>query len=234
MAIILFLYYNKNTMQLELSVKDLSIDRTCIYNTLGYGDATPDEYINSIIEEWIHKAEREVKTQFYYKKFNCSILNNQVIVNHIGFHTEFIISKLIRNSEEVAVFVATAGPIFQEWMNKASREKDVMNLFLLDAIGTVLVETTGDYMENILQKDIADLKHTNRFSPGYCNWDIKEQHKLFSLLPKGICNISLSNTCLMQPEKSISGIIGIGENVITKKYGCSICKQKNCKTRKKP
>jgi hypothetical protein len=45
---------------------------------------------------------------------------------------------------------------------------------------------------------------------------VAEQHKLFSLLPPGICGITLSDSALMHPIKSVSGITGIGKH----------CKQK--------
>jgi len=73
---------------------------------------------------------------------------------------------------------------------------------------------------------------SNRFSPGYCTWDVSEQHKLFQLLPKEFCGVSLSDSALMQPIKSISGFIGIGKNITYNHYKCKFCTQKNCTYKK--
>jgi hypothetical protein len=88
-------------------------------------------------------------------------------------------------------------------------------------------------MQNELEKTMISCgkKITNRYSPGYCGWDVAEQHKLFRLVPGNFCGIRLTESALMDPIKSISGIIGIGENVKFNKYTCNLCDFKNCRYR---
>jgi len=71
-------------------------------------------------------------------------------------------------------------------------------------------------------------KSPDLFSPGYCNWSMAEQQKLFSLLPPGFCGIQLSPSSLMHPIKSVSGIIGIGTSCKQKGYQCEWCNDKDC------
>ena len=96
-----------------------------------------------------------------------------------------------------------------------------------------LKEAVGDKMERLLEKKIIPFHHTNRFSPGYCGWKLTEQKTLFTLLGGMPCGIHLSDVCLMTPEKSISGIIGVGHKVNEKAYGCRFCDLKTCYKRKK-
>jgi hypothetical protein len=77
------------------------------------------------------------------------------------------------------------------------------------------------------------MKITNRYSPGYCGWDVSDQHKLFSLLPNNFCGIKLTENALMIPIKSVSAVIGIGKNVERKDYQCSICEIEFCYKRGK-
>jgi cobalamin-dependent methionine synthase I len=85
-------------------------------------------------------------------------------------------------------------------------------------------------MQEDLEKNIIDAgkKITNRYSPGYCGWDVAEQHKLFQLIPDNYCGIHLTPSALMDPVKSISGMIGIGENVRSNPYTCKMCDMKDC------
>jgi cobalamin-dependent methionine synthase I len=69
---------------------------------------------------------------------------------------------------------------------------------------------------------------SNRYSPGYCGWNVAEQQILFALLPPNPCNISLTQSSLMQPIKSISGIIGFGPDVKSKGHTCQFCEMQNC------
>ena len=100
---------------------------------------------------------------------------------------------------------------------------------------TIGVEKAMDNIQGQLKEEFSKkgFGMTNRFSPGYCNWLVKEQKKLFSLLPSTPCNIQLSESSLMIPSKSISGIIGIGTSVRFVEHDCSLCGMKNCLYRKK-
>jgi len=111
---------------------------------------------------------------------------------------------------------------------------DILSEFLADAIGSEIVEATVRYVTAKIT-DYADEKGygtTKPYSPGYCQWHVREQQSLFSLLPEHPCGIRLNSSCLMHPIKSVSGIVGIGVDVKTAPYGCEICKLKTCYKRK--
>jgi len=75
---------------------------------------------------------------------------------------------------------------------------------------------------------LSGLHVSESFSPGYCSWDVAEQHKLFSFFPTNFCGITLSDSSLMKPVKSVSGIIGIGSDLNRKVHHCLICNDKTC------
>ena len=51
---------------------------------------------------------------------------------------------------------------------------------------------------------------------------------LGSLLPPAPCGITLTDSSLMLPIKSISGVIAVGTRIEKKPYGCAICGKKDC------
>ena len=61
-------------------------------------------------------------------------------------------------------------------------EGDLLRGYVYDVIGSEVVENAADMMQEELKAEAAahGKKITNRFSPGYCGWDVAEQHKLFS------------------------------------------------------
>lgn len=217
----------------NIPFEELPLKREDIYHTMGYGSATPDEVTLALLDELLEEASKRSKPQFLYRLIDCTFDGTEISLERQTFQTARTISTLLRRSKQMAVFVATAGEVFQEWMDEVTASGDMLRLFVLDAIGTCIVEAAGDYMEQVLQTEISSLKHTNRFSPGYCDWPVSNQHALFSLLPENPLGIHLTDTALMIPIKSISGFIGIGEDVITKTYGCHICKKKDCVLRRK-
>ncbi|MFI3286444.1 MAG: vitamin B12 dependent-methionine synthase activation domain-containing protein [Rikenellaceae bacterium] len=217
---------------IRVEMSNLALSDTVIYEAMGYGDVVPDDETSALTRDLLEQAMGVVHPMFYYNIFPCEINANGVSVANCNFETNKTITALMRNSQRVALFVATAGAEFQQWLDTISQSGDALSMFVLDAIGSSAVEAVGDYMEQILQSEIGATGHTNRFSPGYCGWDICEQQKLFSLLPSGVCSVELSINSLMSPMKSISGIVGIGDDVVTRKYGCSICNNKSCYLRK--
>jgi cobalamin-dependent methionine synthase I len=109
-------------------------------------------------------------------------------------------------------------------------EGEMIEGYIYDVIGSEWVEAAMDKIQETLKNNFnsRELKLTNRFSPGYCTWNIKDQKNIFKLFPDGFCNVTLSASCLMNPVKSISGIIGYGKEIATAVYPCSICSEKEC------
>jgi len=107
-----------------------------------------------------------------------------------------------------------------------TRYRDILQIVLARSLWNWLWTGFNKKSQNFQKK--KGLHITNRFSPGYCGWNVKEQHKLFQLLPPKFCGISLSDSALMIPIKSISGIIGMGDHVIVSDYPCDVCHEENC------
>ena len=101
---------------------------------------------------------------------------------------------------------------------------------ITDALGSLTVENAMDKIQSRLADDmLADGLHiSNRYSPGYCNWPLREQKTLFELIGNNPTGITLSDSCLMYPTKSVSGIIGIGPRMRRLEYGCPACDNKGC------
>lgn len=75
---------------------------------------------------------------------------------------------------------------------------------------------------------------TERYSPGYCDWPLKEQHRVFSLLPHKPLGVTVNSEGLMAPRKSVSGLMGIGPAFLTQLYGnaCFSCLRSDCAHRR--
>lgn len=140
----------------------------------------------------------------------------------------------IKEATQVALFLCTAGEDFTRMTNALNDQGDIMEAYLLDAIGSLTVENAMDKIQESLKDELhtQQLKISNRYSPGYCNWPLFDQTALFELIGKNPTGIRLSDSCLMTPRKSVSGIIGIGQHLRHHKYGCEICTNASCIYRK--
>ena len=70
------------------------------------------------------------------------------------------------------------------------------------------------------------------YSPGYCGWNIDAQKKLFSFLKPQQIGISLNESCLMTPLKSVTGVLVYGNKSIHQFDNsfsfCFNCKVQSC------
>ena len=152
----------------------------------------------------------------------------------ISFESGKIIQKMLRHSEYFALFLVTAGPEPENLARSLLSEGNYLEGYIVDLVASTLVDQAADQVEEQVRQlmHARGMQITNRYSPGYCSWDVKEQQKLFSLFPDGCCGIQLSSSSLMDPIKSISGIIGAGARVKYQEYTCEICPMKDCQFRR--
>lgn len=214
---------------------DLKVDYSEIYSNMGLGTNMPDAVTRNTTELYLKEALLRLKPRFEYHIVNGSLSDDRLVLSteerSIEFQTGHIISRGLSKSEQYAIFVASVGPEYTAWTQELSKQGDIFVNFVVDCIGSAIVESVADYMEKCLQTELdqSGRKRTNRFSPGYCGWHVKEQKDLFSLFPEqNPCQIELTDSCLMLPIKSVSGVIGIGTEVRYLPYSCGLCNFANC------
>ncbi|MDR2041713.1 MAG: hypothetical protein LBP98_05280 [Tannerella sp.] len=211
---------------------DIALSPEEVLKEIGYGNVLPDERVVSLIRSLLVQLEKEVKPRYAYFVSEGELEDRAVRIREHLLTTNVTITRLLEHSTLFAVFAATAGREFEQIQQTHKTTGDMLVIYLLDVMGTLLVEKTGDYMETKLEAAYPDLLHTKRFSPGYCNWSLTEQRKIFSLLGQQPCGITLSEVCLMTPIKSISGVIGLGQEVRPGEYACRYCELESCYKRK--
>lgn len=208
-----------------LTYEELGIAQADVYEQMGYRGAEPDEATRRETEAVCAEVGEWLRPRFCYL----------VMREEPAFALGPIIERQLRGSEAYALFVCTAGAEFETWQQRLKAAGDMVRVFIADALGSVVAEKTADRMEQALQESIDKLgwRHTNRFSPGYCGWHVAEQQRFFPLFRGRTCGVTLTDSSLMVPIKSVSGIIGLGPDVRHLDYACGLCDFKQCYKRKK-
>lgn len=234
----------------ELTYQDLQIPSPEIYEAMGYKDSIPDQMVIEETHTLIKQISHLLRPRYTFfltegtvdiEKETLMIPQSIILQESIHTHdTVFSIGKTIarqlRGSEAFAFFAATAGAEFEEFQHTLQQEGDMVKIYIADSLGSIIAEKTADCMEVALAEYIQkkNWKHTNRYSPGYCGWHVSEQQKLFPLFPvTSPCGIRLTDSSLMVPIKSVSGVIGIGTNVRKLEYTCGLCTYENCYRKRK-
>ena len=207
-----------------LTYDQLAITLEDVYEQMGYHSVLPDEATQRETSIVIEEISQWLRPQFCY----------QVVKEQPAFDMGKIILRQLRGSTAYALFVCTSGTEYEVYQQRLKEQGDMVRVYIADALGSVIAEHCADQMEVTLQENIDKLgwRHTNRFSPGYCGWHVSQQQMLFPLFEGHTCGVRLTDSSLMVPIKSVSGIIGLGPQVKHLDYTCGLCDFQQCYKRK--
>ena len=149
------------------------------------------------------------------------------------------LAKAVGNAKEIYCFVATIGSKIDKEIQRLMKERRYSDAYVLDAVGSISAENVVEqYYQYVAKKAKTKGRAvTLRFSPGYCDWALEQQRFLFATFrDKSPAGVTLSQSCLMSPRKSVSGLFGIlppGTSGADPAYNpCVMCRKNDCIARR--
>lgn len=219
----------------QFSFENIGFDVNDVYRMLRMNKEDALEPYPTIIDNEISHLKDKFNIQGGYLILDKIEVQAETIrINDTIFNVGKNLSSYLKKAEKIALFVCTVGSNVSQRSKQLTNEGELLESYITDVIGTVAVESAMDHIYRVLNEvqNKENYKLSNRYSPGYCNWDVSEQHKLFSFFPQKFCGVSLSENALMHPIKSVSGLIGLGTNIKKLPYLCSNCTSTSCIYRK--
>lgn len=219
---------------------DEAIDRSEVLRYLGYPvGVAPNDRVAGTIDHWIDEADQLAAPRAIYLVRPVTELGRRRLRVQTGSSdTEFkgAIGEFLGASLSVAAFIATAGPALERQASELLRSNDDLGAMILSAAGAERAEAAEAVVINQLREQARafGLAPTLPYSPGYCGMALTEQRKLFALFDDENIGVTLTSDCLMQPIKSVSGLIGLGraDDLVTLGSPCERCELKNCNMRR--
>jgi hypothetical protein len=217
---------------------DIEIDKKQLCHYIGYNDGHKlSARISSLIDDYVEHAHYLINPLYSYiiKDVEWARGSISLIEDSIIFKSQ-VIAQLLEHCSQVAIFLVTIGKYLEETTAQLAKDGLILQATVLDAIGSGAVEKVADFVQDGI-KEIAEaqgLVTSRRFSPGYCDWNIGQQRMLFYALTGNTLWIHLTGECLMVPQKSISGIIGIGPSIdnVENYNPCKTCTKQDCQGRR--
>lgn len=227
-----------DTHQYEFGFGELEILPSVVEDYIGFIPGDAPEPFPELIGTMLNEANGKIHLRGGYMLIAHPVIDlvqKRVIAQNTVFHTHAIVTRHLNGSSALALFACTAGSEITDWAAECNRKSNSIHAYLVDSLGSIAVERAMDMIQQKLAERVSEsgLRITNRYSPGYCGWALTEQRKLFDLLPGGFCGITLTDSMLMKPIKSVSGMIGLGQSVRYEHYTCNFCKDTHCLYRNK-
>lgn len=148
------------------------------------------------------------------------------------------VEEIYRKSSHLALFAVTLGPVLSEKVTEFFNSGNYAIGYMLDSLSSYAADKLADLAAQHLYAEIAgreasaNLLRVLNYSPGYCGWHISGQKKLFEALRPEEIGITLNESCLMSPIKSVSGVLIAGPGKIHEFVNsypfCNTCTARSC------
>jgi hypothetical protein len=222
--------------QINFPFESLNLDPAEAARLMGFdsddGSDIPEPF-NTMLREAFLETPGLCSITAGFRIFRSPVINSQrkaISLEDVTFHPGTTVFHDLKQSSALALFIVSAGSGISERITDLASIGDQIGSYIYDLLGSLVVMKSVDRLLEKVREvtDTPETCITHPFSPGSCGWEIGEQIKLFSLFPAGYCGVSLTDTCLMTPVKSLSGMAGLGAGVERKGSLCSKCDDKDC------
>lgn len=220
-----------------MEFSELEINKKEVLRYLGYKGQDIDINMSTMINECREEIKKVITPRIVYNykeiKQNdegVEVINTNLIMpgNDIKEH--------LKNSKTCVLMAVTLG----NEVEKKTRLYERTNLtkaLILDACATTAVEEVCDIIENkVKEKALKEgMDITFRYSPGYGDLPLDIQNNfLRSIDAQKKIGLTVSESNLLFPRKSVTAIIGIIDSgIIKKKKSCKECNNyENCSFRR--
>ena len=142
-------------------------------------------------------------------------------------------------ADRLALFAVSLGPRISREIAARFESNDVAVAYMLDSVASVVADHLAEvvrhrFLARCATENASDVQALH-YSPGYCGWHISGQRALFERLHPEAIGITLNDSFLMEPMKSVSGVVVVGPGAIHNfdaSYDCcSGCQTRGCRER---
>lgn len=158
-------------------------------------EVKPDENGLSVIGTKIHFDNKKLR----------------IFSNHSSVKDSMEISPQNLIPKNVIVYVVTIGPGIDDEIKHLMEKGEMFDAYLLNGIGAGATEMVANDLNRYMNDLNTEESYVyRRISPGYGDWNVSDQTKIFELLnPEKYIGVKLTDSHIMLPEKSTSGIMGL-------------------------
>jgi hypothetical protein len=156
------------------------------------------------------------------------VMHNRIVLENGRVLRGADVSRFLAPARQVIVGMATLGPALEKCASRYFAQRERARGYLIDCIGTAALSRLVQELCGRLETTVAvESGYPMGFpiSPGDGGWPLDEQRILFELAPAERIGVTLTDSFVMLPKKSISFVIGLGPNIQTGAEGsqCDYC-----------
>ncbi len=200
---------------------------------LGYKRKDIDSESIASAEAAMGELESLVRPKYTYKTVDISIDEASLSIDFGSFCVvSKNLSRNLRDCQKAVVFAATLGTQADMLIRRYAKSS-ITKSVVINACASALIEEFCDDSQEAIREQVGSYFRP-RFSPGYGDFDLNHQTDIIRLLnAEKAIGLTLSDTLILLPEKSVTAIMGISAKFEDcPKSGCEVCAKKDCEYRR--
>ena len=198
---------------------------------LGYGRCAIDEPTLALIEDSFRELDKIAETKVVYRIFELSFPDVETVqVNNLNIPSHNLVKNLYGCNLGI-IFGITLGAAVDRLLQKYEKI-NIAKAVVFQACAAAFLEEKCDELQ---EKWVEEYKKEGRylrprFSPGYGDFSIQYQKQILDMLDASKkIGLTMTDSCMMIPTKSVTAIIGISNtNERCHKAGCEVCEKADC------
>ena len=203
-----------------------SLNKAEAVRYLGGAGVAPNDAMNALLDDCERELLSVIDAKYLYRVIDLpcgELTQGQDIKKHLA------------GCQRAAVLCATLGAGVDRLL-RVSQIADMSRAVVLNSLAAAAIEQVCNEAERLIAERVSEPYFTFRFSPGYGDYPLDTQKRLLRLLdaPRKI-GLSLNDSLLLTPVKSVTAVIGLSDQPIPRgKRGCAICSlRETCAYRRK-
>lgn len=186
-----------------------------------------DNEIAVLASVCINEIKDRLTYKVCYRQFQIKTYDDICDFGTFALRSKYLAVNL-KDCENVVLFAATVGVGIDRLIARYGGISPSKAL-IFQAIGAERIEALCDAFCADISKEY-NMGTRPRFSPGYGDLPLTAQKDIFSVLsPEKNIGLTLTDSLLMSPSKSVTAIVGLTSNKETQyKNKCSTCDKRDC------
>ena len=186
----------------------LSIDLREVARYMRMGGALPEGVLAERVKALMAEAEKAVRPAKVWRRL--PIASGAIGSGPCAIPLSGTLAAHLDGCRAAYLVCGTLGAGMDALQRRVSAQSGA-DALIVQAIGAAFIETWMDAVEGEIKGELATGESlVTRYSPGYGDFPLAAQRELLGLLdaPRTV-GVSLTDTLLMVPSKSVSAVIGV-------------------------
>ncbi|WP_242826069.1 Vitamin B12 dependent methionine synthase activation subunit [Desulfurispora thermophila] len=199
--------------KLNVQISEDDVSRTGWGPGAGLSNANSRSLLNEILQEALELARAEAVCRVVPV---LGISDSKIFLAGGQALTSKLLVRLACTAQSLFLAVCTLGREIDRRVEEYSRAGLTAHAYFLDIAGTCIIEAAGRQLVSMIKEQLASsgLQITIPLGPGHSYWEsLQDQQIIYDLVNPTRIGVSILESGVMLPKKSVSMVMGIGHQL---------------------